>query len=60
MCQKLYLIIKGKRKEYLSKEMIEKYHRRSGMRTPFTGHELFTDADKSAQRRMKVERRTFR
>lgn len=37
-----YIIINGQ-KHYLSKKIVEKYGFKPGMRTPFTGYEIFED-----------------
>lgn len=39
----LYIILNGE-KQYLSKEMLEEYNLRPGMRTPFGGQEILTDS----------------
>ena len=41
----LYIIIDGN-KQYLTKEIVEKYGFRRGMRTPFTGFKIFEDNER--------------
>ena len=40
-----YIIINGSR-QYLTKEIVEKYGFKPGMRTPFTGFKIFEDNEK--------------
>lgn len=40
----LYIILNGQ-KEYLSKEITEKYNLKPGMLTPFTGYEVLADSE---------------
>ena len=41
----LYINVNGSR-QYLTKEIVEKYGFKSGMRTPFTGFKIFEDNEK--------------
>jgi len=39
-------IILGGNKQYLNKEIVEKYGFKPGMRTPFTGFKIFENSEK--------------
>ena len=41
----LYVILGGN-KQYLNKELVEKYGLKQGMRTPNTGYKIFEDNEK--------------
>ncbi|MBL7092294.1 MAG: hypothetical protein ISS24_02735 [Candidatus Omnitrophica bacterium] len=41
----LYIILSGS-KQYLNKEIVEKYGFKPGMRTPFTGYKILEDNEK--------------